>query len=70
MIEIKIDPRTLPKDGQKVRWQTQDDIDEREFKEGEYSEPDGLFLYNQIEPEEFSNWDTVYDVHHWELIDE
>lgn len=70
MTEIKIDPTTLPKDGQKVRWQTYSDQNKGEWKTGVYADDNGygLFLYNVREDGTTSNWDLMWDVFHWEEI--
>ncbi len=69
--EIKIDPATLPADRQKVKWQTQEDFDKGEWKEGEYQDDDGygLFLYNVKEDGTTSDWDLMWDVLSWEGIE-
>lgn len=70
MTEIKIDITTLPKDGQKVRWQTHKDEDNGEWKQGIYSDDDGygLFLYNMSEDQTTSHRDRMWDVLHWEEL--
>jgi len=66
-VEIKIDRSTLPKDGQKIKWQTQDDFDLNQWKEGQFCEGDDIFCegFENIA----SKWDLSFSVLHWIAID-
>ncbi len=66
MIEIKIDRATLPKDGQKIRWQTQSDIINGTWKEGVFCEEEDAF--NVGFEDVVQHWDLAWDVHHWEVL--
>jgi hypothetical protein len=66
MIEIKIDRATLPKDGQKIRWQTQSDIINGTWKEGVFGEEEDAF--NVGFEDVVQHWDLAWDVHHWEVL--
>jgi hypothetical protein len=68
MIEIKLDRQTLPNDGQKVKWQTTSDINNRSWKEGIFSEGDDLFCVGFEKTAH--KWDTAWDVHFWEPLPE
>jgi hypothetical protein len=59
IVEIKIDRTSLPKDGQKIKWQTQIDLDFGLWKYGKFSEGDNLFVKSS------SYWDLTYMVLHW-----
>lgn len=65
-IEIKIDKRTLPKDGQLIKWQTHSDQDKDIWKTGTYSNNDdfGLFLYNINEKGTMSDRNLI----HWKCL--
>lgn len=66
MVEIKIDTKTLPKVGQKVNWQTQEDKDNNVWKTGNYL--CDLFCYNYQGIFSFSQ-DKPRFVIHWECLD-
>jgi hypothetical protein len=66
MIEIKIDRASLPKDGQKIRWQTQSDIINGTWKEGVFCEEEDSF--NVGFEDVVQHWDLAWDVHHWEVL--
>lgn len=66
MTEIKIDRRTLPNDRQKIRWQTQADINNETWKEGIFCESDDIFCVGFEDIADM--WDLVWDVHHWEAL--
>jgi len=69
IIEIKIDRSTLPNDGQKVRWQTQKEINnDNSWREGTFTEGDDNFSVGFEDTTSY--WDLVWDVHHWEYIDD
>ncbi|MFK5855403.1 MAG: hypothetical protein QM503_04670 [Bacteroidota bacterium] len=65
-MELAINRDTLPNDGQKIKWQTQKDIDNEIWKEGTFSEGDDLFC------EGFNDtaikWDLSWSVLHWETL--
>lgn len=67
-VEVKIDKRTLPKDGQLIKWQTHSDQDNDIWKTGTYSDNDGfgLFLYNTSE--KGAKRDKMWDVLHWKCL--
>lgn len=64
MIEIKIDKKTLPKDGQKVKWQTYHDINNEIWKEGTFNQKEGIFCVGF--DDNADKWDLALQVHHWE----
>jgi hypothetical protein len=66
MVEIKIDRASLPKDGQKIRWQTQSDIINGTWKEGVFCEEENAF--NVGFEDVVQHWDLAWDVHHWEVL--
>lgn len=66
MTEIKLDRTTLPKNGQKVKWQTQEDIDTLSHKEGIFIEGDDIFCVGF--EEEIDEWDSAWLVLYWEEI--
>lgn len=68
MTEIKIDRETLPNDGQKIKWQTQADIDNDNWKEGTFYEGDDIFCIGFEDSTD--KWNLVWDVHHWEALPE
>lgn len=65
--EIQIDRTTLPPDGAKVKWQSQNDFDNDIWKEGTFCDGDDLFLVGF--ENSASKWDSSWDVLHWELIE-
>lgn len=74
LTEIKIDRKSLPNDGQKVKWQTFPDYNNDVWKEGvfafddeENEEDDGMFLVG-FGPTH-SYWDLSYKVHHWQPLE-
>ena len=67
MTEIKIDRSTLPKDGQKIRWQTAVDIDHSMWKHGIFVEGDDIF--HEGFDDTSGVWDTSFEVHHWESLE-
>jgi hypothetical protein len=72
LIAIRIDKNTLPKDGQKVKWQTYQDFNNEVWKEGHYivndesDGDDGLFSVGFENTTD--NWDLSESVLHWEAI--
>ena len=66
MVEIKIDRASLPKDGQKIRWQTQLDIINGTWKEGVFCEEEDAF--NVGFEDVVHHWDLAWDVHRWESL--
>lgn len=66
MTEIKIDRSSLPEDNQRVKWQTQDDIDNGTWKEGTFSEGDDIFCVGFEDTAD--KWDLSWQVHHWEAL--
>lgn len=58
-MEIKIDPATLPADGQGVRYQTQDE----EWHDGYFIEGENMFWVND------SKWHYAWHVLQWENTD-
>ncbi len=67
-IEIKIDRSTLPADGQKIEWQTYDDINNDTWQQGTFCEGDDLFCVGFEDT--CSNWDQSFNVFHWRAIEE
>lgn len=69
-IDIKIDYSSLPKDGQEVLWQTHEDENNGEWKEGIFSmdETEGLFLYDLSKEQTTNKWNTMWEVIHWKPI--
>lgn len=66
MIEIKLEKSTLPKNNQKVKWQTNEDFDNKTWKEGTYSDDGQVFIYGY---DEVSNiFDSAFSVLHWQPI--
>ena len=65
--EIKLDRSTLPGDGQKVEWQTYDDLNSQEWKQGIFLAEDDLFCegFDNVH----SKWDLAFDVHCWRPIE-
>lgn len=63
---IQIDRSTLPSDGQKVEWQTYDDFNKAEWKQGLFLAEDQLFCvgFSSVH----SKWDLAFDVHRWRPI--
>ena len=68
LIEIKIDKSSLPKDGQKVRWQTQKDYNKEVWKEGIFSAGNGDDLFCVGFEDKVEKWDMAFDVLHWQLL--
>ena len=66
MVEIKIVRASLPKGGQKIRWQTQSDIINGTWKEGVFCEEEDAF--NVGFEDVVQHWDLAWDVHHWEVL--
>ncbi|WP_372772130.1 hypothetical protein [Mangrovibacterium sp.] len=66
-IEIKIDRSTLPSDGQKVEWQTYEDLNNQKWKQGIYHEDEECF--SEHFEDIATKWDLVWDVFHWRPID-
>ena len=62
-VEVKIDRKTLPKDGQKIKWQTKIDFDKNEWKEGVFSSGDDLFCIGFGITH--NDWDLSFKVLHW-----
>jgi len=63
LVEIKIDRKTLPKNGQKIKWQTYEDFNNNEWKEGVFSSGDDLFCVGfEFTP---NDWDLSFKVLHW-----
>ncbi len=58
-IEIRIDPSTLPEDGQKIKWQTRVDFNRDIWKEGVFSSGDDHFVVDS------KQWNLVSEVLHW-----
>lgn len=66
-IEPKLDPTTLPEHGQKVQWQTYNNLNNSQWKEGIYSAIDQQFCVGFSDTA--SDWDCAYTVLHWAKID-
>jgi len=66
IIEVKINRRTLPKDGQKIKWQTQDDFDNEVWKEGTFVSGDDIFCVGFEDTAK--EWNCSWVVLHWEAI--
>jgi hypothetical protein len=58
-VEIKIDRATLPDDGQRVRFQTQDES----WHEGYFVQGDDLFWINE------NKWHPAFDILRWQYLD-
>lgn len=65
MIEIKFDQSTLPKDGQKVEWQTYEDYKMGIWTKGIYIKSENLFLEGFKETGLFYFAQTVM---HWKPL--
>ena len=66
IIELKIAKNTLPKDGQKIMWQTGIDVNANEWKQGVFCEGDNFFLYDENQKDgTYHNWDESWDVVKW-----
>jgi hypothetical protein len=66
LIEVKIDRKTLPLDGQRIKWQTPKDQMLNRWKEGVFSQGDDLFLVGFNETS--YDWDLADNVIHWTKI--
>ena len=67
MTEIKIDRSTLPKDGERVKWQTYEDLCEEVWKEGIFSEGDDIFCIGFGDTAK--DWNLSWQVQHWESLE-
>lgn len=63
---IKINKKTLPKDKQKVEWQTYQDINNNSWKQGVFVSGDNLFCIGF--GDSHSKWDSSFDVFHWRKL--
>lgn len=63
IIDLKIDEKTLPKDGQQIAWQTQRDFDNEIWKTGTFESGDNLFTEGFEQTS--SKWDLSWQVLHW-----
>ena len=60
--EIKLDINTLPKDKQLIKWQTHQDMENKQWKTGKYIQQDAMFLVHA------GKWDYAWEVIHWEEV--
>ena len=65
-IELKIDKTTLPKDGEQIAWQTQEDYDNERWKIGQFIEGDNLF--GEGFEEKIAKWNVSWDVIWWKPL--
>lgn len=62
-MEIEIDKLTLPSDGEKIVWQTEEDFENGTWKQGVFNSGDDLFLEGFEDTA--TKWDLSWNVLHW-----
>ncbi len=66
IIELKIDKKTLPKDGQKIEWQTQEDFDNDVWQQGHFSSGDDVFCIGF--EDKVKKWDLSWNIIQWRAL--